>query len=157
MPLPYRPHLIKLARELRNHSTISEVLLWERLKKRQRRGFDFHRQKPIGDYIVDFFSPQLMLAIEIDGDSHRFRQPDDEHRQKALERVGITFLRFGHTQVRFNPDMIAAQIDAWIDAFGKSPAQTDTPRPAATPLKRGSPEFRGSRGFSVSSGPYPDK
>ncbi len=47
MKLPYDPVLKKLARDLRNQSTLSEVLLWQQLKRGQRGGFDFHRQKPI--------------------------------------------------------------------------------------------------------------
>jgi len=51
--LPYNPKLKEYARKLRNNSTKSEVLLWNYLKRKQMKGFDFHRQKPIGNYIVD--------------------------------------------------------------------------------------------------------
>ena len=68
--LPYNPALKDKARELRNNSTKTEILLWTFLKGRQLRGFDFHRQRPIDEYIVDFFCSELMLAIEIDGVSH---------------------------------------------------------------------------------------
>lgn len=73
MKLPYDPALRKLARELRNKSTLSEVMLWQQLKRGQRGGFDFHRQKPLDHYIVDFFSHELMLAVEIDGRSHKLK------------------------------------------------------------------------------------
>jgi very-short-patch-repair endonuclease len=52
---PYNPALKERARELRNNSTLSEVLLWNELKNGKMKGKDFHRQKPIMDYIVDFF------------------------------------------------------------------------------------------------------
>jgi len=68
--LPSNPRLKELARELRNHSTLAEVLLWNQIKNKRLLGFDFHRQKPIDRFIVDFFCPGLMLAIEIDGVSH---------------------------------------------------------------------------------------
>jgi len=68
--IPYNPKLKQLARKLRNKSTKSEVLLWNYLKGKQIKGFDFHRQKPIGNYIVDFYCSELLLAIEIDGESH---------------------------------------------------------------------------------------
>ena len=58
------------ARELRNNSTTSEIKLWMYLKNKQMLGYDFHRQKPLDEYIVDFFCNELMLAIEIDGLSH---------------------------------------------------------------------------------------
>jgi len=61
--LPYNPVLKEKARELRNNSTRTEILLWTFLKGRQLHGYDFHRQKPIDEYIVDFFCNELMLAV----------------------------------------------------------------------------------------------
>jgi very-short-patch-repair endonuclease len=66
MKLHYDPALRALARELRKNSTLSEILLWQHLKAGQRFGFDFNRQKPIDRYIVDFFSHELLLAVEIE-------------------------------------------------------------------------------------------
>jgi very-short-patch-repair endonuclease len=68
--LPYDPNLKKLARHLRNKSTMSEVLLWRCLKGKQILGYDFDRQRPIDRYIVDFYCKELRLAIEIDGSTH---------------------------------------------------------------------------------------
>ena len=56
-------------------------------------GYDFHRQKPIDEYIVDFFCPELGLIIEIDGESHTDRIKD-QRRQERLESLGFHFLRF---------------------------------------------------------------
>jgi len=67
---PYNSKLKEFAKNLRNSSTLSEVLLWDELRNGKIYGYDFHRQKPILNYIVDFFCPDLELAIEIDGDSH---------------------------------------------------------------------------------------
>ncbi|MBU2542935.1 DUF559 domain-containing protein [Patescibacteria group bacterium] len=53
---PYDPKLKELARELRNDSTIAEILLWKYLRGGQLKGYDFHRQKPLYHFIVDFFS-----------------------------------------------------------------------------------------------------
>jgi very-short-patch-repair endonuclease len=110
----YHPDLTKLARDLRNKSTLAEVLLWAHLNKRQRRGYDFHRQRPVDRYILDFFAPKLMLAIEIDGDSHRFKSDADAQRQMRLESLGIRFLRFGDSEVKRNTGWVVAQIDEWI-------------------------------------------
>ena len=82
--IPYNPKLKQLAQNLRKKSTLGEVLLWQRLKGKAIKGRDFHRQKPIGNYIVDFFCSDLMLAIEIDGVSHEFKPEQDEKRQKDL-------------------------------------------------------------------------
>ncbi len=115
MRLRYDPNLKLLARGLRNKSTLAEILLWKHLKGRQRRGFDFHRQCPIDRYIVDFFAPKLMLAVEIDGDTHRFKSDEDSVRQRHLESLGIRFLRFGDTEVKRNTVGVVAIIDTWID------------------------------------------
>jgi very-short-patch-repair endonuclease len=63
--IPYNPKLKEYARQLRNNSTRSEIILWKYLKGKQMLGYDFHRQKPIDNYIVDFFCSELMLAIEL--------------------------------------------------------------------------------------------
>lgn len=116
MRLPFNPRLKSPARELRNNSTLAEILLWQHLKNGQRAGYDFHRQKPVDDYIVDFFSPELMLAVEIDGDSHRLKGAEDEARQRRLETLGIRFLRFDDAAVKTSLDGVIAAIDAWIEA-----------------------------------------
>ena len=54
--IPYDPKLKELARQLRNDSTKTEIFLWLKLKGKQMYGYDFHRQKPIDHYILDFFS-----------------------------------------------------------------------------------------------------
>ncbi len=113
--IPYNPKLKKLARNLRNSSTLSEVLLWGALKGKQVRGYDFHRQKPIDKYIVDFYCPDLFLAIEIDGFSHMGKEAYDEHRQKRIESLGVHFLRFLDSDVKTNLDGVVAAIEEWID------------------------------------------
>lgn len=80
--LRYNPALKEKARELRNNSTRTEILLWTFLKGKQLRGYDFHRQKPIDEYIVDFFCNELMLAVEIDGVSHIGKELYDAKRQR---------------------------------------------------------------------------
>jgi len=114
--LPYNPKLKQLARELRNNSTLSEVLLWKHLKSKQIKGYDFHRQKPIDNYIVDFFCSELMLALEIDGISHDCEEKDiyDKMRQKRLEELGVKFLRFNDLDIKKNIEGVVAEIEKWI-------------------------------------------
>ncbi|WP_271784819.1 endonuclease domain-containing protein [Aquimarina algiphila] len=71
MKIKYNPKLKELARQLRNNATKSEIRLWQKLKRGQMYSYDFHRQKPIDNYIVDFFCNKLQLAIELDGYSHQ--------------------------------------------------------------------------------------
>ena len=113
--IPYNAFLKEYARRLRRRSTLSEVLLWRRLKGRRMRGYDFHRQKPLGHYIVDFYCCDLMLAIEIDGSSHNGRVEQDRIRQEAIERCGVRFLRFDDRLVKEDIDRVVRAIEAWID------------------------------------------
>lgn len=112
--LPYKPHLEELARQLRRNSTLSEVLLWKELKGKQMLGYDFHRQKPIDEFIVDFYCPALHLAIEIDGESHMFKEEKDRERQLGLEKFGIAFLRFDDLDVKFQMSKVLDTIHEWI-------------------------------------------
>jgi very-short-patch-repair endonuclease len=114
MTIKYNPKLKKFARDLRNKSTLSEVLLWNHLKGKRMRGYVFTRQKPLGDYIVDFYCNNLRLAIEIDGGSHFDKLKDDDLRQDKLEKIGIRFLRFGDIQVKRNMESVIMEIEEWI-------------------------------------------
>ena len=112
--LKYNPSLKEKARELRNNSTNTEILLWKHLKDKQLCGLDFHRQKPIDEFIVDFFCPELMLAIEIDGLSHIGKEEYDMERQSKLEKLGVRFLRFKDEDVFYNCDFVMREIEKWI-------------------------------------------
>jgi len=85
--IPYHPSLKPIARQLRQNLTLAEVLLWDQLKRGQMLNYDFDRQKPLDNYIVDFYCKDLMLAIEIDGNSHNYPEiaKNDVYRQKRLE------------------------------------------------------------------------
>ena len=77
-------------------------------------GYDFGRQKPIDNYIVDFFCLKLKLAIEIDGVTHGDKEKYDEIRQKRLESLGIKFLRFTEADIRGNLWEVLEIIKQWI-------------------------------------------
>ncbi len=117
--IPYNPTLKEKARQLRNNSTNTEILLWGFLKGKQLKGYDFHRQKPIDEYIVDFFCSEIMLAIEIDGISHAGKEEYDEKRQMKLEALGVKILRFDDEEVFYNCDDVIRSIEKWIDENAK--------------------------------------
>lgn len=96
---------------------LSEVLLWNQVK-RNALGVDFHRQKPIGNYIVDLFCPELMLAIEIDGSVHDSDEAKikDAIRQNELEKLGINFLRFTTEDVKNQITGVLTEISKYISA-----------------------------------------
>jgi very-short-patch-repair endonuclease len=121
--IPYEKHLKELARDLRNNGTLSEVLLWNCLKKKQMSGYDFHRQKPLDRFIVDFFCHEPMLAIEIDGDSHDLKEEEDVYRQKRMEALGVRFLRFDDRDVKNNMKKVLNTIKKWIKQNAPSPGQ----------------------------------
>ncbi len=101
--LPYNPKLKDLAKKLRQQGILSEVLLWKKIKNKSL-GFEFHRQVPIDNFIVDFYCHELMLAIEIDGNSHLNSEIQiyDSVRQDVLEKLGVIFIRFNDLDVKKN-------------------------------------------------------
>jgi very-short-patch-repair endonuclease len=113
----YEGYLKELARKLRQNMTLGEVLLWQRLKRKQIQGYDFDRQRPIDRYIVDFYCKDLKLAIEIDGSSHDGEEAklNDDIRQERLESLGVRFLRFTDADVKRNMEMVLDSIEQWID------------------------------------------
>jgi very-short-patch-repair endonuclease len=83
-------------------------------------GYDFHRQKPLDDYIVDFFCNELMLAIEIEGISHIGKEKYDKQRQEKLEGLGVKFLRFDDDDVFYNFGKVINAIENWIKTNSKT-------------------------------------
>ena len=77
--------------------------MWKEIKGKSL-SVEFHRQIPIDEFIVDFFCHELMLAIEIDGNSHDYKYDKDMSRQNKLEKLGIHFIRFDDADVK--KDMI---------------------------------------------------
>ena len=101
---------------LRKSMTLSEILLWKKLKGKQVLGHDFDRQRPIDNYIVDFYCKDLQLAIEIDGASHYTKgaHEKDVKRQKRMESLGVHFLRFEDILIKQDIDSVIELIKEWI-------------------------------------------
>ena len=126
--IPYDPKLKELARQLRNDSTKTEIFLWLKLKGKQMYGYDFHRQKPIDHYILDFFCYYLMLGIEVDVYSHEFLEVynKDTVKEKRMNQLGITVLRFTDEQVLKDMENVLRAIEFYIIEYEKhtpSPSQ----------------------------------
>src|SRR5689334_23088259 len=100
--LPYNQNLKSFSRRLRNNSTLGEILLWTQLRAGKMHGYTFNRQKPLGNYIVDFYCRPLKLVIEIDGGYHfeELQMLKDEDRQHILLNFGLHFLRFTDEEVK---------------------------------------------------------
>ncbi|MDR0954361.1 MAG: endonuclease domain-containing protein [Rikenellaceae bacterium] len=100
-------------KSLRNSGTSAEAVLWTVLKNRQVEGLKFRRQQGVGPYIVDFYCPELRLAIELDGQVHinTEREEHDNARSEYLAKVaGITVLRFENKEVFCNQGLIISSI-----------------------------------------------
>jgi len=88
--LPYNPKLRERAKELRQSGNLSEVLLWKQLHNKKFKGFDFDRQKIIGNFIVDFYCANCNVVIEVDGSSHNDKEEYDRERDAFLKGLGLT-------------------------------------------------------------------
>ena len=111
--LPYNGNLKQLSRELRENMTDAERHLWATIKMKQLKGYQFYRQKPIGDYIVDFFCPRAKLVIEIDGSQHfSDDMPQyDRIRDEYMSSLGLRVLRFSNTDVLTRIEGVVQRIE----------------------------------------------
>ena len=134
----YDPKLKSLSRELRNKSTLAEVLLWNQIKSSKMLGYSFQRQKPIYKYIVDFYCPKLQLIFEIDGESHREQFQKDRTREKDLVQLGLHVLRVQDRDVKNDMRNVLNCIQNWIEKHEKKVAVEKSARighPPAPPSK----------------------
>ncbi len=120
MRIRYNNNLKQRSRDLRNNSTLSEVLLWNQLKSRLLRGYQFSRQKPIGQFIVDFYSSKLKLVVEIDGESHAGKETHDLERRQYLESLGLNVLQFSDRDVKTNLAGVYDVLNDYIDRWEKT-------------------------------------
>ena len=95
----YNNNLTHLARANRRSGNLSEALLWNELKQ-HKMGVDFKKQKPIGNYIADFYCPEKKLVIEIDGWTHDNKIEYDTERDKYMQSLGIHVLRISDIDVK---------------------------------------------------------
>lgn len=92
--------------------TRAEKLLWDELKNK-KLGVKFRRQYSIGSYVVDFYSPELKLAIEVDGDTHNSPEAIeyDKHREEEISNLKIKFLRFLNEDVFSDLNSVIQKIE----------------------------------------------
>jgi len=93
--------LLKYSRELRSNMTDSEIILWKYLRRKQLLDIKFTRQKPLGNYIADFYAAKVDLVIEIDGAQHFSGDgiSYDRKRDEVLENLNIKVLRFTNMDI----------------------------------------------------------
>lgn len=103
-------------RNFRKNQTFCEKIMWTYLRDRKTLGYKFKRQFSIDHYVIDFYCPELKLAIELDGSIHDI--PDqkeyDALRQEYLEKFGITFCRITNDELMSNANMAFNKIEQGI-------------------------------------------
>jgi very-short-patch-repair endonuclease len=114
--IPYNHFLTKLARKNRKNPTPGELRLWQKLRANRSNNIDFVRQKPLLNFIVDFYSKELELAIEVDGGSHENKevQENDLVKETQLLKYNITILRFTEKEVLLEIDKVLEIIEDFI-------------------------------------------
>ena len=113
-----RPYLKNFRKQLRNHSTSAESTLWKTLKNKQVDGLKFRKQHSVGNYILDFYCPELKLGIELDGESHvgHLAEERDHERDAFLKHAEIEVIHFENRWVFEYPQDI---IDAVLKVKAK--------------------------------------
>lgn len=92
--------------------TDAEQLLWSRLRRKQILGLQFYRQKPLLNYIVDFYCPAVNLVIECDSGQHYTEDGLEAHRNRelTLNELGLLTLRFSNHQILTEIDAVVKKI-----------------------------------------------
>jgi very-short-patch-repair endonuclease len=112
----YNKQLKPASRELRINMTDAEQKLWYYLRRKQIQGVQFYRQKPLLNFIVDFYCSAAKLVIEIDGSQHNepANQLRDSKRDELLANQGLKVLRFDNRQVLLETDSVLEVIHSVV-------------------------------------------
>lgn len=111
----YNKKLKPLARKLRKEGTSGEAYLWANLlSRKQFHGYQFNRQFPIENYIVDFICRKLKLIIELDGRSHDFKVDEDKKRDVHLHELGYQVVRIQESEVFNDFNNVIRTLEAYL-------------------------------------------
>jgi very-short-patch-repair endonuclease len=156
---------VKRSRELRKNPTDAERRLWRHLRDKQLDNFRFRRQRPIGNYIVDFVCLEAQLVVELDGGQHAEQQQYDARRTAYLVAEGLKVLRYWNNDVMQNvegvlEDILAALRDRASPRTPSQPSPREGKEPsvpavaaAASAQSAPSPVTRGKAGMGASEQP----
>ncbi len=97
--IPYNSVLVEIARKNRKNQTQAEKKIWQMLKNRNLKDYKFLRQKPLDNFIADFYCAELMLVIEVDGDLHSRQKEYDFLRSERLSGYGIRVIRYHNDEI----------------------------------------------------------
>ena len=120
--IPKNKLLTDRAKDLRKAGNLSEVLFWQTLKDKKKLGFDIDRQVIIGNYIVDFFIPELGLVFEIDGSSHDDKLEYDAERDAFMKDLNLQVVRIPDIDVKKN---ISSVYESVLESIAKRKAELE--------------------------------
>jgi very-short-patch-repair endonuclease len=110
------PSLRDRRRELRRNQTDAEKVLWAHVRSKKFLGMKFFRQYSVGPYILDFYCPEIKLAVELDGGQHS--QPEnreyDNARTEYIRAHGINVMRFWNNEIMSEIDGVLAKLEAIV-------------------------------------------
>jgi very-short-patch-repair endonuclease len=112
---------MEAARLLREQTTQSEEILWDKLKGKQIFGLRFRRQHPIDLFIADFYCHKVRLVVEIDGEFHNFQKEYDIGRTTELEKFDIMVIRFSNQEVILDIERVLSKIKMTVKERPESP------------------------------------
>ena len=113
----YNRNLRDLAKGNRKNLTKSAACMWKFvLGQKKMLGYQFRRERPILNFIVDFVCLELLLIIEVDGWTHTDDEDlaRDQIRDQVLQEIGFTVLRFSSWEVLNRIDDVSIIIRDWI-------------------------------------------
>lgn len=96
--------------------TDAEKLLWSKIRSKQVKGYQFYRQKPISNFIVDFYCPKANLVIELDGGQHYSddMRARDSQRDKFIRNMGLRVFRFSDRDIFENIEAVVEKIWSYL-------------------------------------------
>jgi very-short-patch-repair endonuclease len=115
--LPRNLKLRDRAKKMRKAGYLHEVLFWKRVRNKQIHNLDFHRQQIIGNFIVDFFAPEIGLVVELDGSSHDGKTEYDKEREVYLLSLGLKVIHFTAKDVLQKLDYVVESLNSQVAAF----------------------------------------
>ena len=130
---------VALAKANRHEPTPAEATAWSLLRNRRCLGLKFRRQHVIRGFIVDFYCPELNLAIEVDGTvhGHRTQAEYDEARSRALAHAGVGVVRIRNEEV--SEAGLVTLLEPYVTS---SPSPRTSPPASLSALRRGGTKWR---------------
>ena len=118
------PALKDRRRELRRSQTDAETAFWAKVRNKQFFGMKFFRQYSFGPYILDFYSPEGKLAVELDGGQHSLPEGReyDAERTNYLNAHGVEVVRFWNNEVLGQMESVLASLELKVESQKRNPS-----------------------------------